>query len=146
MSQLKRQFFEELLGQERSVFVYLDPRRLDVAVPVQFKKDPVLVLQIGLNLPVHIPLSVEDDRFVATLSFSRSSFKCEVPWPVVFAIVGESDNQGRVFESDVPAEIRAVQLKGFGNDDGVVVAPISRATTPAFSPEETPTRRLRLVR
>jgi len=108
-SAAKRRTFEYLLCEERSVFVYLDPRPPDVVVPGEFKGQPVLNLQFGLNLPVHTELQVEDDGLVTTLSFHRRPFRCEVPWTAVFAIVGESDHRGRVFEQDVPAEVRAVE-------------------------------------
>lgn len=128
---IKRAIFEDLLSREHSVFVYLDPRSAEVSVPAEHKKNAVLILQIGLNLPVFIPLSVEDDRFVATLSFNRVPFECRVPWSVVFGIVGESHKTGAVFEKDVPAEVRAFQLRGFGAEDGLVAAPTTPATQSA---------------
>ena len=43
------------LLERSSVYVHLDPRQPPVVVPPWFKKQPQLVLQIGLNMPVPIP-------------------------------------------------------------------------------------------
>ena len=88
-----------------SVFVHLDPRHEDVIVPKWFKKQPQLVLQVGLNMAVAIPdLDVGEDGITATLSFSRSPFWCFMPWSAIYAIVGE-DGRGMVWPKDVPKEL-----------------------------------------
>jgi hypothetical protein len=90
-----------------SVYVYLDPRRSEVLVPPWFSKQPQLVLQVGLDLPVPIPdLRVDDNGVFGTLSFNRAPFTCAVPWSGVFALVGD-DGMGMVWPDDVPAEIAA---------------------------------------
>jgi stringent starvation protein B len=91
---------------ERSnVDIYLDPRAKGVVVPPQFKKEPRLILKIGLNMPVPIPdLRLDDESMSCTLSFSRSPFYCVVPWPSVFAMVGD-DGRGMVWPDDVPQEL-----------------------------------------
>ncbi len=90
-----------------SVFVYLDPRRDDVAVPVWLAKQPQLVLQVGLDLPVPIPdLRVDDAGVFGTLSFNRAPFTCAVPWDAVFALWGD-DGMGMVWPEDMPPEIAA---------------------------------------
>jgi hypothetical protein len=90
---------------DRGIFVHLDPRQLTVVVPPWFKKQPQLVLQIGLNMPVPIPdLRLDDEGMSCTLSFNRSPFFCAVPWASVFAMVGE-DGRGMVWPDDVPAEV-----------------------------------------
>ena len=92
------------LLERASVFVHLDPRGAGVVVPVQFKKQPRLVLQIGLNMAVPIPdLRLDDQGLSCTLSFNRSLFHC-VPWSGIFALVGE-DGRGMVWPDDVPQEI-----------------------------------------
>jgi hypothetical protein len=79
-----------------SVYVHLDPRHDEVVVPKWFKKQPQLVLQVGLNMAVSIPdLEVRDDGITATLSFSRSPFWCFMPWSAIYAIVGD-DGRGMV--------------------------------------------------
>ena len=50
------------LLESSTVFVHLDPRAEGVTVPPWFKKQPQLVLQIGLNMPVPIlDLSLDGD-------------------------------------------------------------------------------------
>jgi stringent starvation protein B len=92
-------------SNDRGIFVHLDPRQAAVVVPPWFKKQPQLVLQIGLNMPVPIPdLRLDDDGMSCTLSFNRSPFFCAVPWVAVFAMVGE-DGRGMVWPDDVPVEV-----------------------------------------
>lgn len=102
----KRDFALALL-QESSVFVHLDPRREGVKVPGWLKRQPQLVLQVGLNMAVRIPdLDIGEQAIGCTLSFNRSPFFCWVPWAAVFGLVGE-DGRGRIWPEDVPLEIAA---------------------------------------
>ncbi len=102
----KREFAIALL-QESSVFVHLDPRREGVIVPSWLKRQPQLVLQVGLNMAVRIPdLDIGEQAVCCTLSFNRSPFFCRVPWSAVFGLVGE-DGRGRIWPEDVPLEIAA---------------------------------------
>jgi stringent starvation protein B len=92
-------------SNDSGIFVHLDPRRAGVTVPPWFKKQPQLVLQIGLNMAIPIPdLRLDDEGMTCTLSFSGSPFYCVVPWASVFAIVGD-DARGMVWPDDVPIEI-----------------------------------------
>jgi len=103
------------LLERSSVYVHLDPRQDAVVVPAWFKKQPQLVLQVGMNMPVPIPdLRFDDDGMSCTLSFNRAPFFCVVPWASVFAMVGE-DGRGMVWPDDVPAEV-AKQAQGRGTD------------------------------
>jgi stringent starvation protein B len=102
----KKEVALALLERSR-VHVHLDPRKDGVIVPAHFRKQAQLVLEIGLNMPVPIPdLRVDDGAMTCTLSFSRQPFYCVVPWPAVFAMVGD-DGRGMVWPDDVPAEIQA---------------------------------------
>ena len=102
----KREFAIALL-QESSVFVHLDPRREGVIVPGWLKRQPQLVLQVGLNMAVRIPdLDIGEQAICCTLSFNRSPFFCRVPWSAIFGLVGE-DGRGRIWPEDVPLEIAA---------------------------------------
>lgn len=93
------------LLERSNVDVYLDPRRTGVVVPPQFRKEPRLILKIGLNMPVPIPdLRLDDESMSCTLSFNRAKFYCVVPWSSVFAMVGE-DGRGMVWPDDVPQEL-----------------------------------------
>src|SRR5580700_10958607 len=93
------------LLEKSKVLVHLDPRSEGVIVPINFRKQPQLVLEIGLNMPVPIPdLRLDEEGMSCTLSFSRQPFYCVVPWPSVFAMVGD-DGRGMVWPEDVPAEV-----------------------------------------
>jgi stringent starvation protein B len=93
------------LLERASVFVHLDPRAENVVVPPWLKKQPQLVLQIGLNMAVKIPdLEVGDEAVCCTLSFSRRPHYCYVPWGAVYALVGE-DGRGMVWPEDIPPEV-----------------------------------------
>ena len=96
-----------------NLFVWLDPRRSDVRVPAQFHKQPELVLQIGLDMPIPIPdLRVDDLGVHGTLSFQRSPFEVFVPWDAVFALA-DDHGHGRVWLESVPAEIAAeIEMSG----------------------------------
>lgn len=95
------------LLESSTVFVHLDPRAEGVMVPAWFKKQPQLVLQIGLNMPVPIPdLSLDGEGVSCTLSFNRSPQFCSVPWKAIYALVGE-DGRGMVWPEDVPPEVAA---------------------------------------
>jgi stringent starvation protein B len=100
------------LLQGPSVFIHLDPRKPEVVVPPYFKKQPQLVLQVGLNMAIAIPdLKVDDDGVTCTLSFNRRQFWCSLPWSAIYALVGEAldgeDMKGMLWPDDVPAEIAA---------------------------------------
>jgi len=100
------------LLQGPSVFIHLDPRKPEVVVPSYFKKQPQLVLQVGLNMAIAIPdLKVDDEGVTCTLSFNRRPFWCRLPWTAIYALVGEAldgeDMKGMLWPDDVPAEIAA---------------------------------------
>jgi hypothetical protein len=87
--------------------VHLDPRLASVRVPEWLKRQPQLVLQVGLDMPVPIPdLRVDDTGVFGTLSFNRAPFTCVVPWEAVFAVVGD-DGRGMVWPGRMPQEIAA---------------------------------------
>ena len=78
-----------------------------MSVPPYFKKQPQLVLQVGLNMAIPIPdLKVDDDGVTCTLSFSRTPFWCSLPWTAVYALVGE-DGRGMIWPTEVPREVAA---------------------------------------
>ena len=95
------------LLEQASVFVHLDPRTEKVAVPPWLKRQPQLVLQIGLNMAIPIPdLEVDEAGLSCTLSFNRSPHHCQIPWNAVFALVGDN-GRGMVWPDDVPPEVAA---------------------------------------
>ncbi len=100
-----------LLQSGTSVYVHLDPRSDEVLVPASFKKQPQLVLQVGLNMAVAIPdLDIGDDALTCTLSFNRRPEYCRVPWSAIFGLVGE-DQRGMIWPDSIPKEV-AAQAEG----------------------------------
>lgn len=90
-----------------SLFVHLDPRLDAVRVPEHLRRQPQLVLQVGLDMPVAIPdLRVTSEGVSATLSFQRTPFACWVPWSAVFALLDER-GKGVLWPEDLPTEIAA---------------------------------------
>jgi stringent starvation protein B len=120
------------LLEKSSMFVHLDPRGERVLVPNWFRKQPQLVLQVGLNMAIPIPdLHVDDDGLSCTLSFNRSPHHCVVPWSSVYALVGE-DGRGMVWPDDVPPEV-AAQMQ----QKPAAPKPKLAAVAPAPAPAET---------
>jgi stringent starvation protein B len=121
------------LLENSTLFLHLDPRHGEVKVPPWFKRQPQLVLQVGLNMPVPIPdLNVDDDGVSCTLSFNRAPHFCFVPWAAIYALVGE-DGRGMVWPDDVPPEVAAqVQPQA-------AAQPKPRAKLRAVSSEGSPT-------
>ena len=131
------------LLEQSSVFVHLDPRAERVSVPTWFKKQPQLVLQVGLNMAIPIPdLRVDEDGLACTLSFNRTPHYCVVPWSSVYALVGE-DGRGMVWPDDVPPEVAAqMQQKAAPKPKLAAVAqgaPAEKA--PAAAPEKAPAQK-----
>jgi hypothetical protein len=66
-------------------------------------------------MPVPIPdLRLDEEGMSCTLSFNRTPFFCVVPWPSVYAMVGD-DGRGMVWPDDVPPEV-ASQARGRENE------------------------------
>jgi stringent starvation protein B len=136
------------LLEQASVFIHLDPRKDGVQVPVGFKKQAQLVLQIGLNMVVKIPdLEVDDEGISCTLSFNRRPHYCHMPWASIYALVDES-GRGMVWPDDVPPEVVAQQREGAKKTaatprprlravDGDGVQPAAASEPHAKSSEET---------
>lgn len=102
---IKRAVAESLL-ERGSLFIHLDPRVTGVAMPAWLRRQPQVVLQVGLNMAIPIPdLAVDDDGIHATLSFNRTPHVCSMPWEAIFALVGD-DGRGQVFPESIPPEIR----------------------------------------
>jgi hypothetical protein len=123
------------LLERSSVHVHLDPRAPGVVVPAWFKKQPQLVLQIGLNMPVPIPdLRLDEVGMSCTLSFNRTPFYCVVPWPGVYAMVGD-DGRGMVWPDDVPPEV-ANQAHG-REGEGATTKRVGPRRVPGAAPSAT---------
>jgi hypothetical protein len=98
-----------LLQTAKSVFVHLDPRGPDVRVPAWFKKQPQLVLQVGMNMEVAIPdLDVGKTALSCTLSFNRRPEFCHIPWEAVYGLVGD-DGRGMIWPDSIPPEVASAR-------------------------------------
>jgi stringent starvation protein B len=118
------------LLERSNVDIYLDPRARGVVVPPQFRKEPRLILKIGLNMPVPIPdLRVDEESMSCTLSFNRSPFYCVVPWPSVFAMVGD-DGRGMVWPDDVPHELSVKVAEDHPSQPPKAGSPLAMAPSP----------------
>jgi hypothetical protein len=114
------------LLQGPSLFIHLDPRKPEVVVPPYFKKQPQLVLQVGLNMAIPIPdLKVDEECVSCTLSFNRRPFWCRLPWTAIYALVGE-DMKGMIWPDEVPTEV-AAQREGKGSQPAAGPAPRARS-------------------
>lgn len=115
------------LVEKSSVYLYLDPRRDGVVVPPWFRRQPELILQVGLDMAIPIPdLRFDDEGVSATLSFKGSQFFCVVPWPAVFAMRGE-DGRGMIWPDDLPPEMYAQAKSGAAAEgEPAPVAPAKR--------------------
>jgi len=120
------------LLERSSVHVHLDPRAEGVVVPAWFKKQPQLVLQIGLNMPVPIPdLRLDEAGMTCTLSFSRAPFYCVVPWSSVYAMVGD-DGRGMVWPENVPPEVAQQAKEAAAKKPAAAVRKPSLAAAPSL--------------
>ena len=123
------------LLEQATVLVHLDPRGDTVSVPAWFKRQPQLVLQIGLNMPKPIPdLSVDDAGISCTLSFSNTPHYCHLPWASVYALIGAS-GRGMVWPDDVPKEVAGQYVVTTPKEEPKPRAPL-RAVEPSPSPDE----------
>jgi hypothetical protein len=114
------------LLQGPSLFIHLDPRKPEVVVPPYFKKQPQLVLQVGLNMAIPIPdLKVDDEGVSCTLSFNRRPFWCRLPWTAIYALVGE-DMKGMIWPDEVPTEV-AAQRESKGAQPAAGTTPRTRS-------------------
>lgn len=132
------------LLEQASVFVHLDPRTDKVIVPPWLKRQPQLVLQIGLNMAIPIPdLTVDDAGLSCTLSFNRSPHHCQIPWSAVFALVGDN-GRGMVWPDDVPPEVAAEaekQARAAQAKAKIAAVPAPAPGAPAAEPEAKPAPR-----
>jgi stringent starvation protein B len=98
-----------LLQSATSVYVHLDPRGPEVRVPAWFKKQPQLVLQVGMNMAVAIPdLDVGKTALSCTLSFNRRPEFCHIPWEAVYGLVGD-DGRGMIWPDSIPPEVASAR-------------------------------------
>ncbi len=92
--------------QRGSVLVHLDARRPGVTVPPKHRAENDLVLRIGYEMEPPVPdLLVGLDSLSATLTFAGRPFHVIIPWTAVFGAIVEGDEDGTVWNEDVPPEL-----------------------------------------
>src|SRR5258708_18038883 len=86
---------------ERGVaMLHLDARRPGVSVPVQYRSEAHL--RLNLSYRYGIPdLGVDDARVQATLSFGGRPSKCVMPWEAIFGITSPTGGDGPVWPQDL---------------------------------------------
>jgi stringent starvation protein B len=122
--------------------LHLDPRCPGVQVPLRFAELEWLILNYSYRYGVR-DFAFDDDAVFASLTFAGQPFPCRVPWKAVFAITDEARTEGRVWEDDLPEEMRLVLAQGGAKADEespAVEAPPPEPTTAASRPQ------LRVVR
>jgi stringent starvation protein B len=96
-----------LLQRTPTIYLHIDARATDLALPAHLIGKPQVLLQIGRNMPVPIPdLQITENGVSATLSFKGKPFRCAVPWGAVKALVGD-DGKGAVFDTAWAKEVTA---------------------------------------
>ena len=90
--------------QRGVAMVHLDARRPGVSVPVQYRDEAHL--RLNLSYRYGIPdMVIGDEQVRATLSFSGYPFYCIVPWEAVFGVTSHASGDGQVWPQDLPVEV-----------------------------------------
>jgi len=103
MSAEKRQHLESMLDAG-IVRITLDPTRDDVVVPLQFKQQESLTLNLSRNFGAIIALN--DDAVRTVLSFNKVDYPCVLSWASIFDMICEANKQHKQWLKDIPERIR----------------------------------------
>ncbi len=79
--------------------LFLDPRKPDVQVPLEFRGSPWMVLNYSHKFGLR-DFEIDDGGVFASLSFNTRDFPCQVPWSAVFAVT----NLARIWPEAAPTE------------------------------------------
>ena len=121
----------ELLKTHQSVYVHIDSRFAGVVLPKEFMGRPQVALQLGSNLIIPMQdFSMNALGWSVVLSFTRTAFRCQVPWGAVYLIVGDS-GIGASWPNDTPTEavVRRTEEKAATAPPG---AAIKRSLPPGW--------------
>lgn len=83
------------------VLIALDARIEGVVVPPHLYHDPQLRLNISYRFG--LPMTLDLTGIKATLTFSGTSFQCEIPWSAIFLAVSHVSGEPYLFAEDIPA-------------------------------------------
>lgn len=81
MNQYKQKVIAAFLEQGMTQII-LDARKQGVYVPVKFKDDPKLILNLSWRFKHKMEL--REDRILAELTFSGQPFACVIPWEAIW--------------------------------------------------------------
>ena len=98
----KRAVVEDLLGQGM-VLVTLDATAEGVDVPEHLRNDSQL--RLNLSYRFGLPVEVDDDGVLATLTFGGVPYDCVLPWPSIYLVVSHVSGRPVLFPDDVPEEL-----------------------------------------
>ena len=92
------------LVEQGVVMLHLDPRGGGVLIPPEYKRGPVLRLNVAwaFELPVFRVTNVD---VLAVLSFRGVEYPCCIPWAAVYAMtLRDKDHDGMIWPSSMPPE------------------------------------------
>lgn len=110
----KRRLFEQWLAVGM-VRITLDPRHADVMVPVGYKRQESLVLNISRRFSIP-EFDVSDERLLVALSFNKATFRCTIPWRTIFAMASKDTGCARVWQEDIPEDYKARMVSEVFNE------------------------------
>lgn len=118
-SEDKKSYISELL-QSGPVLVYINASHDGADVPPKYAQDEELILRFGFSLtPAIVDMDINDEALCGTLTFGGVPRRCILNWKSIFAVVAESQNDGRVWPEDVPSNV----LERWQSDEGTGPVP-----------------------
>lgn len=113
-SEDKKAYISELL-ESGPVLVYINASHSGADVPPKYAKDEELILRFGFSLtPAIVDMDITYEALSGTLTFGGVPRRCRLEWKSIFAVVAESQKDGRVWPEDVPANV----MDRWQNNDG----------------------------
>jgi stringent starvation protein B len=86
------------------VMIHVDARREGVAVPDHLVHE--YHLRLNLSYRFDLPdLEIDDWGVRATLSFRGLGFRCQIPWPSIFAMTQPPGERGWLWPGDLAPEL-----------------------------------------
>lgn len=123
MRQTKKEFFSRAL-QGGIASLYLAPTTKGVVVPERFRGTSELVLNYSYRYHI-ADFNFDDERVVASLSFSGFPFQCVVPWDAVIGIGNQAEGVFCSFVQDSYSIEKNVPLQSYVNSEAPVFEQVS---------------------
>lgn len=103
----KKRIFDDLFKSSDHIFVIIDPRKDNVVIPENLKKDPILKLKLSINF--NGTTETNEIGIYTFLKFGGDYFGCELPWKSVFCITDDL-SKNNIFHEDAPPEFLTQSL------------------------------------